>query len=502
MKYVTSDTEMARIDEYTINEIGIPQMVLMERAALGVFNHISSKFQNNARILVVVEGGNNGADGVALARMLLHSNYLVDLFYIDGIKKSPAFTQQYNIAKKLGVNFVDEIIDSGYDVVVDGVFGVGLKRTVEGKQAEAINLMNGINAYKVAIDIPSGIDSTTGFVLGTAFKAEVTITFGLLKLGMLSGNGPEYCGNVIVEHIGIPRKSIDFVSPKLYTYEGADLDKLLPYRKSDSHKGSYGKVGVIGGCVNMAGAAMFSAEAAYRTGCGLVRICTADENREIMQTRLPEAMLTTYKLDDKASVREALKQMMEWSDVLVLGPGLGRDDLAEYIVSKILRDYEKQIVLDADGLNVLSDNLNLLNNTKAKIIITPHLAEMSRLTGIKTSEIKEKKYDVAKEFARSHKVIVVLKDARTIVSDGGNQAYINVTGTDGMATAGSGDVLTGIIAGLLGQKMTLFEAAKLGVCLHGLAGEKAASEEGRYSMIARDIVKSITRVLESDYYVD
>lgn len=504
MKYIVSGTEMAQIDEYTSDVIGIPQMVLMERAALAVYKLIDDKFdKRTTRILVAVESGNNGGDGIAVARMLMQSGYDVEVYWVNGLKSmSEGFERQYEIAKKLNVKFTDEIIDSGYDIVVDGIFGVGLSRAVEGKQAEAIKALNDIDAYKIAIDIPSGIDSYTGFVLGTAFRADETVTFGFMKLGLMLAMGYEYGGNITVADIGFPKPAVDFVGPRLYTYNEEDVASLLPYRKSDSHKGSYGKIGVIGGSKNMAGAVMFAAEAAYRMGCGLVRVCTVEENRNILQTKLPEAMLTTYDSTDKNSIRESLKSMCEWSDVLVLGPGLGTDDYAVYIVEKILQVYNKTIVLDADGLNIVSKEMDMLKNTEAKVILTPHLMEMSRLTGLKVSEIKENKYDVARDFAKKNNVVVVLKDSRTIVSDGDMQAYINSTGNNGMATGGSGDVLSGIIAGLCGQGMESFEAAKLGVCMHGLAGQEAAINKGRYSMIARDIVRSITTVLEGDYYVN
>ena len=252
----------------------------------------------------------------------------------------------------------------------------------------------------------------------------------------------------------------------------------------------------------MAGAALFSAESAYRMGCGLVRICTVSDNREIMQTKLPEALLTTFDPSETESVREAVKAMTAWSDVLIVGPGLGRGSYADYIVEKVLRSYDKTIIIDADAINVLAENLNWLSDTRADVIITPHLLEMSRLTGQKTGDIKGNKFQVAREFAKEHKVVVVLKDARTIVSAGEEQAYINITGNNGMATGGSGDVLTGIIGALVGQGMTAFEAAKLGVCMHGLAGQEASISMGRYSMIAGDIVRSITKVLENEYYTD
>jgi NAD(P)H-hydrate epimerase len=500
MNYIASGDEMARIDKYAINDIGIVQPVLMERAAYSVYKYITDNFDRKSKVLVVVESGNNGGDGIASARLLYLAGYDVEIYHIDEVRRhSEGFEYQLNIARNLGLRFADEI-EGSYDIVIDGIFGVGLSRAVLGAHAKTIQLINDLDAYKISIDIPSGIDSNTGFVMGTAFHADTTITFGLMKLGLLMGVGCEYAGKIILADIGVPHQAVDYVEPKLYSYDESDVERYLPYRKLDSHKGSYGKVGVIGGCKNMAGAPMFSAEAAYRMGCGLVRICTTEENREIIQSRLPEAMLNTYDPEDKASIREALKNLLKWSDVIVLGPGLGRSTYAQYIVEKVLRDFKEQIIIDADALNIISENLDMLDNTDADVIITPHLMEMSRLNGEKTGEIKENKYEVAKQFAKAHNVCVVLKDARTIVSDGGYQAYINVTGNNGMATAGSGDVLTGVIAGLYAQGLSAFDAAKLGVCIHGFAGQEAAIKHGRYSMIAGDIVKSITRVLETDYY--
>ncbi len=502
MKYIASGDDMLRIDEYTINVVGIPQMVLMERAAIELFRFIKGKFNSTSRVLVVVESGNNGADGIALARVLSQAGYEVEVYWGECLSKhSQAFDHQYKIARNLNIKFVDDIVDYGYDVVVDGVFGVGLNRAISGKLAEIIHAMNDIDAYKLAIDIPSGIDSTNGYVLGAAFKADATVTFGIMKMGLLTGMGHEYSGHVKVAHIGIPKQAIEHISPALYTYDGEDVDSRLPYRKSDSHKGSYGKIGVIGGSKNIAGAAMFAAEASYRMGCGLVRICTIEENRVIMQQRLPEAMLTTYDPEDKASVREAVKSMMSWSDVIILGPGLGTKEYASYIVEKVLKNYDKTVILDADGLNILAENKEWLESATARLIITPHLAEMSRLTDMKTGDVKGNKTNIAREYARENKMVVVLKDARTIVSDGGVQSYINITGNNGMATGGSGDVLAGMIAALCGQGLEAFEAAKLGVCIHGMAGQEAAISKGRYSMIASDIVRSITKVLEGDYYV-
>lgn len=500
MNYVVSGKEMQKIDEYTVNTIGVPQMVLMERAALSIYNFICERFNKKSRILVVVESGNNGADGIAIARMLKISGYDVEIFWINEIEaKSEAFNKQYQIAKNVGVSFTDEIIDAGYDVVVDGIFGVGLNRAVTGKHAEAVALINDIDGYKISIDIPSGIDSYTGFVHGKAVRADATFTFGVMKLGLLLGQGQEYSGKVTIVDIGFPKQAIDFVCPSLYSYDEEDIDKLLPARKADTHKGNYGRVAVFGGGKNMAGAVLFAAESAYRTGCGLVKVCTVEENREIVQIRLPEALVSTYNPEDKASIKESIKAATDWADVIVIGPGLGVGEHSSYMLNKILMDFHKTIIIDADGLNTVAADVDVLDKTDAKIIVTPHLLEMSRLTGYKVADIKENKYEIAKEFAKKHDVVVALKDARTIVSDGGNQAYINVSGNNGMATGGAGDVLCGIIAGLCGQKMDPFEATKLGVFMHGICGQEAAIRKGRYSMVAGDIVKSITNVMEANY---
>ena len=497
MRYIASGEEMAGIDAYTTDEIGVPQLVLMERAALCVYDYIREHFETGAKVLVCCESGNNGGDGVALARLLFLGGFDVELHYIGGLEKqTEAFKVQMNIAKKLKLKMADEIVNYGYDVVVDAVFGVGLKRAVSGKQAEAIKLMNGIEGFKLAIDIPTGIDADTGFILGTAFKADATITFGLMKTGLLSGMGNEYSGQVKVCDIGFPKQAIDYISPRFYTYDIEEMEELLPFRKGDSHKGSFGKVSVIGGSFNMAGAPMFAAEAAYRMGCGLVRVCTVAENREIVQTRLPEAILTTFDPEDPDDVRKAVKETMNWSDVIVIGPGLSREEYAALILEAVLHDFDKKLIIDADGLNLLAKVKDLLSRSKAEIVLTPHLAEMSRLVGEKTAFIKEHKYEIARSFAMEYGCVVALKDARTVVSDGSKQAYLNTTGDNGMATGGSGDVLAGIIAGLMAQGLSGMESASLGSFIHGLAGEAASKEMGLYGVIAGDIVRNVSTIIE------
>ena len=288
-----------------------------------------------------------------------------------------------------------------------------------------------------------------------------------------------------------------YIDDNLYTYDTADADRLLPQRRADSHKGTYGTVCVIGGAVNMAGALTFAGEAAYRTGCGLVRVVTDEKNREILQIRLPEAVLLTYDAADTSSVEQTLSRALAGADVCVLGPGLSQSDTAMYIVKWVLSHFEGELVADADALNILSKQPALWGQVAASgMIITPHLKEMSRLTGLPVAEIKENKHKIAKVFAKEHRCVVILKDAKSVVSDGGEEGYINTCGDHGMATGGAGDVLAGICGGLLAQRCAPFEAAKLACLLHGMAGSYAAKELGSYSMLARDIARAISGILE------
>ena len=294
MQYIVTKKEMQAIDAYTMDKIGIPSAVLMERAALSVVEEIERLNVSHGRVLIVVEGGNNGGDGLAVGRILLERGYKVDIYYIGGFEKvSQGFQQQWSILHHMGVRFRKTIPNKEYAVIVDGIFGVGLSREVQGVQKKAIEAMNHMDAIKVAIDIPSGIDATTGEVLGTAFYADYTVTFGLKKLGMFFLDGIDACGTVICKPIGFPAQAVAHVKPMIYAYDNSDLDKL-PKRVNNSNKGTYGRVAVIAGSKNMSGAAFLCSKAAYSTGAGLVKIYTHESNRTILQSQLPEAVMMTY----------------------------------------------------------------------------------------------------------------------------------------------------------------------------------------------------------------
>lgn len=533
MEYLADRREMQEIDRRTIDERGIPGILLMECAAHCTYEEIARHcagtgltMDSGTRALVVVEGGNNGGDGLALARRLSQQKVSVTVWYIGGISRvSESFEYQMDIIKKLGISCVNlsetrafeqpSVWD--YDIIVDGIFGVGLSREIQGIWRDVIDTVNKMEGFKVAIDVPSGVDATTGCILGTAFDADMTVTFGLNKRGLVLYPGCMRAGRVIVCDIGFGEDEIQSVKPEAYTMGRMDyrreLKRLLPERVDYSNKGTYGRVAVIAGSRSMSGAMTFAAEAAYRTGAGLVKIYTHENNRVAAGVNVPEAVLMTYGSADETCEDEAVmcaEDAMRWADVILVGSGLGKEPSSYKLVETLLERTDKPLVIDADGLNIISENMELLRKHRGDVVITPHIGEMSRLLrgmdaekqggasaaeAYKADDIKKNILEVCKGTAKEYNIINVLKDARTCVSDG-KDVYINTTGNNGMSTAGAGDVLAGLIAGFAGTGLPLHEAAVLGVYVHGLAGDMAAENTGKYGMTARDIVRAIPMVLK------
>lgn len=491
MQYILDGNQMKEIDRYSIEEAGIPSLVLMERAALGVCAAVQQNFTDRYKVLSVCGNGNNGADAAACARILSESGYETAVCLVGNMEHATEELQtQLSILRKLSVPAVtmDEIAD--YDIIIDGIFGIGLSREVTGEYRKIIDRINAAKKTVVAVDIPSGVDAADGRILGAAVAADYTVTFGYLKTGMLLYPGNTCCGRINVVNCGFAGKAIDLISDKKFIYDNDDLVKL-PARTPDSNKGTYGKVLVIAGSDSMSGAAYFSAKAAYRTGAGLVRVMTAKSNKEVIQMLLPEAVLSFY---DEISTEE-LKENLNQAAVIVMGPGLSMGELQTrilYETLEFLSDKGKKVLLDADALNIIArDNRQeLLKNC----IITPHLGEMARLCGTEIGKIKEQIIKTATSFSGKYDCVCVLKDARSVVSDG-KQIYLNVSGNSGMSTAGSGDVLTGIIAGMLAGGMDLFEGAALGTYIHGLAGDSAKEQFGERFMKADDIADSIKNII-------
>jgi NAD(P)H-hydrate epimerase len=377
--------------------------------------------------------------------------------------------------------------EQDYALIVDALFGIGLSRDITGGLAVLLGTLNETDAWRVSVDIASGIDADTGAVLGCAFHADDTITFSYGKVGQYLWPGSDFSGRVHVMPMGITEASWLEQKPRIAVLDEAELS-LLPPRPAHSNKGTYGKLLIIAGSAGMAGAAVLAAQAAYRMGCGLVKVVTPEENRIILQTAVPEALLLPYGI--KPGEKE-LTEALKWADAVVVGPGIGTGILAQHIVKVTLQHCRVPLVVDADALNVIARDTGQLHTAHAPMIVTPHLGEMARLTGKKVPELQKDLPQAAASFAKEYQTICVLKDFRTVTAVPGGLMYLNLSGNPGMATAGSGDVLSGIIGSLLAQGMKPEEAAPLGVSIHGLAGDAAKERRGERALLASDIIQGV-----------
>lgn len=484
---------MKAADSHTINEIGVPSLVLMERAALKTVETMKERGMDLTRALIVCGSGNNGGDGFAIARLLTEEGKDAEVLFAgrESSLSEECLTQK-QIAEKLKIKIFTDLPQKEYTVVIDALFGVGLSREITGRYRDIIQWMNTLSCAKVAVDIPSGVCARTGKILGTAFRADLTVAMACVKAGCELYPGKEYCGENAAVPIGIDDRFFENDENVCITCDRQDIPELLPERRADSHKGSYGKVLMVTGSKGMAGAARLSAEAAYVSGAGLVRIYTPEENREVLQTALPEAVITCYEKYDE---RE-LDKLLAWADVVCVGCGLGTQEISRRLLTAVLERAEVPCVIDADGLNILSGQMELLKNVKAPVILTPHMKEMSRLTGYDVTEIASRRMEILSECAAKYPAVWVLKDSRTLVKSAGRHAFLNLAGNSAMAKAGSGDVLAGIITGLLAQGMGAYESAALGVYLHACGGDEAREKKGSYSVLARDLTDGVAACLK------
>ena len=510
MKYAMNSESMKGIDAYTVETVKIPALVLMERAALETVKVMKKSIQREDRILVVCGPGNNGGDGVAVGRILFLQGYHVALLFVCEEKAfSSQMRVQAEIAKNLGIPVENNNKLVEYNIIIDAIFGVGLTRPVEGIYAAIIQDINRSSCIKYAIDIPSGISSNTGNIMNIAVRADYTITYGYMKQGLLLYPGAGFAGEITVADIGFPEMALREYLPDTFYYDREDLN-LLPARTAYSNKGTYGRVLVIAGNKGMSGAAYLPAKAAYRTGAGLVKVLTSSDNRNIIQTLLPEALFSAYDPDgrNRQEWLDDLNASIGWASAIVIGPGLHKSEQMEELLKLVFQLSTVPVIVDADALNILAEGLDRegistpkdrLNRLELMLpegtVLTPHLKELSRVTGLPLAEVADNLIDTARQCSYNSKLIYVMKDARTLVA-GAGKLYINLSGNNGMATGGSGDVLTGIIAALIAQGMKAYEASCLGVYVHGLAGDAAAEEKGTYSLMAGDIIEGIDRVLK------
>lgn len=556
-------------DDYTQSKIGIPGLVLMERAALCIAERIENLIEENkdmffrrrVKVIAVAGMGNNGGDAVAAARILCQREVDASLILIGNTEKATdSMKQQLMVAGNLCVDTECSFVPDGdeskleafrsaveaADIIIDGLFGVGLSRDLSKEYCDIVDIINSTGAYKIAVDIPSGIDCDNGNIRGGAVKCDETITFGFMKYGLAVNEGRNYAGKVTVSEIGLA------ISPEGYDEDDICfraipekyLKLLLPSRNPNSNKGTYGKVLVVAGNEEIYGAAYLSAAAAYKTGSGLVKIFTSEVNKDNLMNMIPEAMIGCYKTGDSLSDEEAeqLRASMKWADVIAVGPGLGTGNKSREILKEVVSAGQegKILVVDADAINICSavdengvTGLGLLRKASesydGNVVITPHIAEMARLVRAVDAESKaadgavdttadsimsmkeavdsivSDRGKAALDMAESFHITVVLKDARTHIAsfDNNREVYVNLTGNSGMSKGGSGDVLTGIIAAVLaGMNRTGKDSAgyftqtvATAVMLHGTAGDIAREVKGEYGMLATDIIDAIGKVL-------
>lgn len=494
MQLWVNAAQMKAADQYTIQKLGVPSLELMEHAAQACVQVLEDEKVDLSHVCVVCGLGNNGGDGFAIARILQNNRYSVETFCVGNPEHYTEETQEqmYRLQECGGKITYGMPQEDSYSVVIDAVFGVGLSRKVEGRYRQVIEQMNRMRGTKFAVDIPSGLSATTGCILGCAFKADYTVTFQLKKIGLELSQGRTMAGRVIVPDIGISTDSI-CEDQEIVRTAGKDIyRKMLPDRPEDSNKGTYGRLLVIAGSKGMAGAAYLNAHAAYMTGAGLVRIYTSSDNREILQTLLPEAVITTYEEYNK----EELLSLLTWADGVCIGSGLGMSRLSEKILKTVIEYVKVPCLIDADGLNLLAENKNYLNQmAERRFVITPHMKEMSRLTGISVEELKADRIQILKDFSSRYRITCVLKDSRTLIASEEKGIRMNLTGNSAMAKAGSGDVLAGVISGWMVQGKEAEDAAELGTYIHGLSGDLAKFEKGVYSVMARDLIEYISKAL-------
>ncbi len=499
--------QMNEIDRAAISRVGLPGIVLMENAAIRIFDEVKKILVElpKKRTVVFAGKGNNGGDAFAVARHL-HNNDVITEIYITCSKSEITGDSGINlkvienmgiVPKELSENILNELSDSlkNADIIIDGIFGTGFKGEIKGIIKDAVCMINSSGKTVLSIDIPSGVNGTTGEVSGACIRAARTVTLCLPKTGIIIHPGCEYAGELVVADIGIPPEIMDKADIRTNTIDTGHISKLLPARKADSNKGDFGKVFIVTGSPGMTGAGCLSGKAALRSGAGLVYLGVPKSLSAIYDSLLIESV--TVPLEDNGTghiSRDSIKQVLSQlkrSTVTAVGPGLSVSKDTIELVGSIIENSEAPLVLDADALNALSKDISVLKKCRGEVVITPHPGEMARLLSISIDDVQNNRIETAREFALKWNVITILKGSRTVVAFPEGTTYINLTGNSGMATGGTGDVLTGILAGLIGQGVKPADAALIGVHIHGLAGDRAAASKGECGLIAGDLIEEL-----------
>jgi NAD(P)H-hydrate epimerase len=508
MRILTAD-QMREADRRTIEDIGIPSLVLMENAGRQVVAAMESAFQDLAdrRVAIVCGKGNNGGDGFVVARTLQHRGIDVSVFVVGRIADIRGDARvNIEILGRLGITVV-EIVDEGqwelhfseisdHDLIVDALFGTGLKSALSGIYETVVADINAAAIPVVSIDLPSGMSADTCDLLGDCIDATMTVTLGAPKLPLLLPPAESKSGDVVIADIGIPASVIDGLDgPAVELLTRDRIRALITARASDVHKGDFGRVLVIGGSRGKSGAASLAGLGALKSGAGLVTVAAPASVLPVIAAYAPEYMTEALEETAEGTVDEAAAEhvLALDADVIAAGPGLGRGPAVTAFVRELLEGSETPLVLDADALNAFAEEpASLVGRDGRDVIITPHPGEMARLVGCSVDDVQSDRVGIARDFAASHRVYVILKGYRTLIATPDGKLFVNPTGSPGMATGGTGDVLTGMLAAWLAQLLDAEAACRLSVYLHGAAGELADADHGEVSMTATDLVDHIS----------
>ena len=504
-------SSMRQVDQTAIRDFGIPGLVLMENAAIGLADALADNFPEATTAAIFCGPGNNGGDGLALARHLSIRGYHVEILLFNAGKPLSTDSQaQFDICQSQGllireVGPDDEIHNaisaaSRLDLVVDALFGIGLTRPLEGQFADLVEALNGLPIPILAVDLPSGLNGGSKEIQGSHIQAALTVTFAAPKIAHVFFPAAEVVGDVVVADLGIPPELVERADGDLHLLVGSELRDLIVPRPLSTHKGDFGHVVLVAGSIGKAGAAILAARSAVRSGAGLVTVAVPDPIVQTVDGGSLESMTLPLPCSEDGGLDpRAAERVLEYSldkDVIAIGPGLGLNQATIETVNQLISDSSLPLVLDADGLNAVGTRLELLRTRSADTVLTPHPGELGRLLGKSPSEVQDDRLGNARQAARETGSIVVLKGHRTLIADPVAGVFVNPTGNPSMASGGSGDVLTGIISALIGQGWSALDAAKLGAYLHGFAGDLIGRTELSIGFSASDLVDAIPQAFE------
>ena len=504
---VSRVTEMRALDQTAIEQFGIAEALLMENAGLAVHQVLAHEIgMHDKQCLVICGSGNNGGDGFVIARKLHADGVSVKVYVLgDQSKFTGAAKANLEILTRLPIEVqsvpsVDRVAEeiSRADIIVDAIFGTGLSRDISGMFDELIRRINASEATVVSVDIPSGVHGDTGALMGTAVQADYTVSFGLPKLGNLLYPGFDYGGKLFVSHISFP--------PSMYTTDHfkieINLPPPLPARPANAHKGTFGQVLVIAGAANYYGAPAFAALSFLKAGGGYARLASPASITPFLAMKGSEIVFLPQHETPSGSIaldnREALLELAQAMDLVVIGPGLSLHAETQELVRQLVRDIPKPMIIDGDGITAICQEVDCIKSRQAETILTPHLGEMSRITTMPIADIEANKIDILQQTASELGCMIVMKGAHSLIGYPDHNVFINLSGNSGMATAGSGDILTGTIAAMFGLGLQIEDAVRKGVFMHGLAGDLAAEVKGEDGLSAQDILECLPRAVKLD----